>query len=396
MLPTRWLQTGRRSARPRWNAARRASRTRQLRVGDERQREADTLRLSAGQLLRGLAGDPGDPGDLEHLVDVQRSREECRHHRHQLPDGEVPEQRARLQHRPDLARPDDGGRLLAEHRDRAGVGLGQSEQHVDRRRLAGTVRPEERDRLPGSDGDVDAADCRNDRVARTVRLRETAKLDSRRRVPLRPRGRFRPRCAQEPPSVPCLPNECQAPAGIGLSPGSAFVKAVLPSALDARRAARDRVRGDAPTRARPRAPRAPRVRLDASSTRRRQPVRAAVGGPGPGAPRRARRGAAADHQRRRRPAHTERPARDLYEALLGYTYVDSCGEQLAHLGQPSPRELDASTRLHEACAHLRHASALFTRAVTLERSSLLVSAASEALGTAPLLRRARSSLTRLR
>src|SRR4029077_18156373 len=86
----------------------------------------------------------------------------------------------------------------------------------------------------------------------------------------------------------------------------------------------------------------------------------------------------------------------LYEALLGYTYIDTCGEQLAHLGQPSPRELDASTRLHEACAPLRHASALFTRAVKLDRSSLLVSAASEALGTAPMLRRARSSLTHLR
>jgi hypothetical protein len=86
----------------------------------------------------------------------------------------------------------------------------------------------------------------------------------------------------------------------------------------------------------------------------------------------------------------------LYEALLGYSYVDSCGEQLGHLGQPSPRELDASRRLHEACAHLHHASALFTRAVELDRASLLVAAASEALATAPLLRKARASLTQLR
>jgi hypothetical protein len=85
----------------------------------------------------------------------------------------------------------------------------------------------------------------------------------------------------------------------------------------------------------------------------------------------------------------------LYGALLGYTYVDSCGAQLGNLGRPSPRELDASTRLHEACAHLRHASALFTRAVELRRSSLLAAAAGEALATAPLLRRARTSLTPL-
>jgi len=86
----------------------------------------------------------------------------------------------------------------------------------------------------------------------------------------------------------------------------------------------------------------------------------------------------------------------LYDALLGYTYIDSCGAQLAHLGQPSSRELDASTWLHEACAHLHHASALFTRAVQIKRSSLLVAAASEALATAPLLRKARASLTELR
>jgi hypothetical protein len=92
---------------------------------------------------------------------------------------------------------------------------------------------------------------------------------------------------------------------------------------------------------------------------------------------------------------TLRDGSHLYEALLGYTYVDSCGEQLAHLGQPSPRELEASTRLHRACAHLRHASALFTRAVRLERPSLLVAAASEALGTAPQLRRARAVLAGL-
>jgi hypothetical protein len=85
----------------------------------------------------------------------------------------------------------------------------------------------------------------------------------------------------------------------------------------------------------------------------------------------------------------------LYVALLGYTYVDSCGEQLAHLGQPSPRELEASNRLHQACAHLRRASALFTRAVKLSRTRLLVAAASEALGTEPLLHRARTLLLRI-
>jgi hypothetical protein len=92
---------------------------------------------------------------------------------------------------------------------------------------------------------------------------------------------------------------------------------------------------------------------------------------------------------------TLRDSSHLYEALLGYTYVDSCGQQLANLGQPSARELEASNRLHEACARLRSASALFTRAVRLKRPSLLVAAASDALGTVPLLRRARTVLARV-
>lgn len=85
----------------------------------------------------------------------------------------------------------------------------------------------------------------------------------------------------------------------------------------------------------------------------------------------------------------------LYEALLGYTYVDSCGELVRGLGEPSPRERGALDLLQRACAHLHHASTLFTRAVQRDQSALLVAAASEALGTAPLLHRARTLLTRL-
>ncbi|HKP19297.1 MAG TPA: hypothetical protein VJT84_12515 [Gaiellaceae bacterium] len=83
----------------------------------------------------------------------------------------------------------------------------------------------------------------------------------------------------------------------------------------------------------------------------------------------------------------------LYEALLGYTYVDSCRELVGQLGEPSPRERVALDLFRRACSHLHHAATLFTRAVQLDDSRLLVAAASEALGTAPLLRRARALLT---
>ena len=82
----------------------------------------------------------------------------------------------------------------------------------------------------------------------------------------------------------------------------------------------------------------------------------------------------------------------LYSALLGYTYAESCGDQLGHLGQPSTREFAASADLHRACTHLRHATTLFRRAVASKRAAPLVAAASEALATVPLLRRARAQL----
>ena len=50
----------------------------------------------------------------------------------------------------------------------------QAEQHVDRRRLAGAVRAEQRDRLAGRDRDVDAAHG----LDRPVGLREVVQLDA--------------------------------------------------------------------------------------------------------------------------------------------------------------------------------------------------------------------------
>ncbi len=84
----------------------------------------------------------------------------------------------------------------------------------------------------------------------------------------------------------------------------------------------------------------------------------------------------------------------LYEALLGYTYLGGCTELLTQLGEPTPRLGQARARLREACDHLGHASNVFTRAVQLGSARLLVAAAREALGTAPLLRRARELLGR--
>ena len=155
----------------------------QRRVADEREREADALRLAAGELLRAPAGDRLDPDQREHLVDVERRRVQRRDHRDQLARGQVLDQHAGLEHRADQCRRSDRvGRRAAEHGHAARVGLGEPEQHVDRRRLAGAVRAEQRDDLAGADRDVDAAHGLDRAVRRLEGLLEAPELDSGRSV----------------------------------------------------------------------------------------------------------------------------------------------------------------------------------------------------------------------
>ena len=85
----------------------------------------------------------------------------------------------------------------------------------------------------------------------------------------------------------------------------------------------------------------------------------------------------------------------LYEALLGYTFLGGCGEVLANLGEPAPKQVELRTRLRSVCNRLEHASKVFTRAVRHNSATLLLAAAREALGTATLLNRARELVARL-
>jgi hypothetical protein len=85
----------------------------------------------------------------------------------------------------------------------------------------------------------------------------------------------------------------------------------------------------------------------------------------------------------------------LYAALLGYTYLGSCGEMLANMGEPMPRLADVRDQIHASCNRLEHASTLFTRAVQRESPSLLAEAGRETLGTASQLQRTHALLRRL-
>jgi hypothetical protein len=138
------------------------------------------LRLASGELLRAPAGDPLDAGEPEHDVDVQRSGVHSGHHPEQLSHGEIADERPGLKHYSDRTGADGGLRRTAEHANSPGIGPREAEQHVDRGRLAGAVRAEQRDHFTGAKREIDAADRLHHVFRRPERLLEAAELDNRR------------------------------------------------------------------------------------------------------------------------------------------------------------------------------------------------------------------------
>ena len=150
----------------------------QVGVADDCHRETDALRLAARELLRALAGDVPSPvsssasstsigsGYSAAIIATssrtERSRISC----------------TGLEHRADHAGVDSLARGAAEDRDAAAVGLGEAEHHVDRRRLAGAIGPEQSCGLAGSDGHVDAAHRVNRSTGRGERLGQALKADA--------------------------------------------------------------------------------------------------------------------------------------------------------------------------------------------------------------------------
>ena len=90
------------------------------------------------------------PVERDDLVDIERIGKQRRHQHDQLADGEVADQGAGLEHPSHQSRVDGLARRPAEDADGSAVRLGEAEQHVDRRRLARAVGPEQRHGLPGA------------------------------------------------------------------------------------------------------------------------------------------------------------------------------------------------------------------------------------------------------
>ena len=108
---------------------------------------------------------------LDHLVQGQRVGVQTLHQSQHVVDRGLVQQRTGLQHHPDQPFADGSAWRTAEHRDPAGVRVGQPGDHLGGGGLARTVRPEDRDDLTGRDGQVETVD-RPDRPVRLVHALE--------------------------------------------------------------------------------------------------------------------------------------------------------------------------------------------------------------------------------
>ena len=147
-------------------------------VGHEGDGEANSLALPAGQSVGTAIGEGRCAAELQRLTHGQRARVDRGDHGDQFADAQVLDQRAGLQHAADEACGDRRCRRAAEERDPACVGPGESQHHVDRRRLAGPVRTEEREELALGDLETHVVDRRQ----RSVPFGHMLDDDSVRRV----------------------------------------------------------------------------------------------------------------------------------------------------------------------------------------------------------------------
>jgi hypothetical protein len=129
----------------------------QVGIGDQGDREADALALTAGEFRGPAFAERRRPGEAKHLVHLERMRVERGDHSDELADAQELDQRTGLEHGADEAGLHRLGRRFPEDGHAARVGSRQAEHHVDRRRLAGAVRPENGHGLTRVDGDIHAA-----------------------------------------------------------------------------------------------------------------------------------------------------------------------------------------------------------------------------------------------
>ena len=130
----------------------------QRRIADECHGEAQALLLAPGALLDDARGEVGDAGAAHGLLGVDSMREETRRQLHRLTHGDVGQEAGGLHDCGDQAPVDRLARAHPEDSRIAVGGAAQSQDHVDRRRLACAVGAQEGDDLAGTNGQVDTVD----------------------------------------------------------------------------------------------------------------------------------------------------------------------------------------------------------------------------------------------
>jgi hypothetical protein len=132
----------------------------QFRIAGQRNRDVQATLLAAGQPHDPAVALAGEPDDVDHLVDRTRMRVAARVHRDRLGHGQVAIDPGRLEHDPDprLELGAVTARVEAQHGDLAAVPAPVALEDLDRCRLAGTVRPEQREDLAERYVEVDARD----------------------------------------------------------------------------------------------------------------------------------------------------------------------------------------------------------------------------------------------
>src|SRR5439155_12751152 len=131
------------------------------RVSDEREPEVEATPLPARELPHDRLGLLLEPDDRDHLADRPRLVIVPGEEREALAHGEVFVHRGRLENDADPSAPVARRlrRVRAEHRHRARVAATVALEDLDRRRLSGAVRPEQREDLALADLEADATDC---------------------------------------------------------------------------------------------------------------------------------------------------------------------------------------------------------------------------------------------
>ena len=136
------------------------------------EREIQPSLLASGERLDATEAFLGQADEVDHVVDIAWRREVAGEQRDVLPHGEVRVHRRGLEHDADVLAPASRPprRVGAEHGHLPGVALPVALEDLDRRRLAGTVRPEEPEHLALGDLEAHAAH-RLEAVVRLTQVR---------------------------------------------------------------------------------------------------------------------------------------------------------------------------------------------------------------------------------